>query len=174
MPVFVRRQGLHKAGALFGGLAFGAADEAGGLEHAVSGGRGHGGRVRIEHHECQAAVALQRMCQGIADDGLLLMRLQPVVARHRGVVLVGFAVAVAPAGEFARAEFQPGQQAGKGDFGERVHAFEKVYRRVAFIMGSPLAVQGSPSSFFVRTSSSVTAAMTSSFLLSLASRCSIL
>src|SRR5690606_16111033 len=79
-----------------------------------------------------------------------------------------------PARELAGTELAPPQEGREGDAGEGVHAFEEIDHRVAFVGGSPGVLQSSPSSFFVRTSSSVTAAMTSSFLLRRASSCSIL
>ena len=133
MPVLVRGQGLDEAGAFLRGLAFGAADQSGLFEHTIRRRRSHGGHVRIHHHEGQAAVAFQRVVEGITDDGLLFLWLQPVIARHLRVVLIGLAVASAPPAKLPGAEFQPRQEAGKGEFGEGVHAFEEVHHGIAFV-----------------------------------------
>ena len=70
MPVLVRGQGLDETGAFLRRLAFGAADQSGRFEHPIRRRRSHRGHVRIQHHEGQAAVAFQRVLEGVADDSL--------------------------------------------------------------------------------------------------------
>ena len=174
MPVLMRCDRLHKAGAFARWLAASAADEARILEYPVCGGWRNSDDVTVEHHKGEDAVAVHRMTLSIVNDGLFFPFLQPVVTRSLGVVLVGLAIALAPACELARAQLAPAQQAAQGNLSERVHMFEEVHHGVSLVGRRPCFLQSSPSSFFVRTSSSVTAAMTSSLRLRRASSCSTL
>ena len=148
MPVLVRGQGLDETGAFLRRLAFGAADQSGRFEHPIRRRRSHRGHVRIQHHEGQAAVAFQRVLEDVADDSLFFLWLQPMVARHLRVVVIGLAVASAPPGKFPGAECQPRQEAAKGEFGAGVHAFEEVHHGIAFVRGSPLLFSVLPKFFF--------------------------
>ena len=172
MPVFVRDERLDEASPFLGRLAIGSTNQSSGFEHAVGGGGGHGGHIGIEHHEGKAAVALQRMRAGVVDDGLTFPGFEPMIPRHQGVVFVGFSVSLPPAGELAGTEFTPAQEVAEGNGCQGVHALEEINDGVSVIRGSPGLLQSSPRSFFVRTSSSVTAAMTSSLRLRRASSCS--
>src|SRR5262249_10172600 len=130
--------------------------------------------VPVEHHEGQAAVALERVLRVEGDDGLLLGVVEPVVAGDPGVVLVGLAVAVLPGVPLARADADPGQEAGDGDASAPGPAVDEVHEGVARVVGDPGARQGSPSSFFSWTCSSMSSERTSCLRRSLSSRAAIL
>src|SRR4051812_25302041 len=55
-------------------------------QHAPYARRTHCHNACVEHHERQPAVALQRVLQIEADDGLLLPILQPEIPGNRPVV----------------------------------------------------------------------------------------
>src|SRR5215471_11624251 len=110
-------QRLDEALALGGGFAAVAFEQAGLLEDAVDAGGATGDHVGVEHHEGQAAVALQGALVVEVDDGLLLLGLEPVVAREQGVVLVGLAVAVLPGVPLGSGDPQPKQEGQRGDAG---------------------------------------------------------
>src|SRR5262249_25573311 len=144
------------------------------LEDAVDAGWAAGHDVLVEHHEGQAAVALQGV-QGVEiDNRLLLGGLQPVVARDPGVVLVGLAVAALPVVPLAGADADPQQEAADGDGGLGRPAVDEIDDGVAGVVGNPGATQGSPSSFFSWTCSSMSSARTSFLRWSLSSRAAIL
>ena len=133
LPIFVRRQALDEARAFLPRLAFGAPGQSSLFEQPIRRRRSHGGYVCIHQQEGQAAVAFQRVVDGITDDGLLFLGFQPVIARHLCGMLMGLAVASAPPGELPGAEFQSRQEPGKREFGEGVHAFEEVHHGIAFV-----------------------------------------
>jgi hypothetical protein len=94
----------------------------------------------VEHHEGQAAVALQRE-QGVeVEDGLLLRGFEPVVARDPGVVLVGLAVAVLPGVPLGGGQAEPQQEAGDGEAGLAGPAVDEVYEGIAGIVGNPASL----------------------------------
>src|SRR5262249_11952380 len=119
------------------------------------------GDVGVEHHEGQAAVALQGELLLEVEDGLLLLVVEPVVARDPGVVLVGLAVAVLPGVPLGGGEGQPAQEAGDGDAGLVGPAVDEVDDLVAGVVGNPASFQSSPSAFFSRTCSSRSSERTS-------------
>src|ERR1043165_6854331 len=92
-----------------------------------------------------------------------------MVAWHVAVVLVRLAVALLPGEELAARHADPRDEAIGSDLGLVGPDAHEVDDRVADVVGNPAAAQGSPSSFFVATSSAVTSAITLSFLASLAS-----
>jgi hypothetical protein len=110
VPVFVGLEGLGEANALLGGLGVVALQQSGGLEDAVDAGRATGDDVGIEHHEGQAAIALQGVQGMEVDDGPLLGVLQPVVAGDPGVVLVGLAGAVFPCVPLGGGQAEPQEE----------------------------------------------------------------
>ena len=112
--------------------------------------------VLVHHHVGQTAVALQRVRGLVADDGFLLPVLQPEVARHPAVVLVGLAVAPAPVVELARRDAQPVDEAGRRDAGLLAPAAHKVHDGIPRVVGNPGGPQSSPSSVFNATYSSIT------------------
>lgn len=72
MPVLVGLLGLDEAGAFFGGFGVGRANGPGLCEDTVSGGGAGSHDTAVDHHECQAAVALTGMDVLKVEDGLLL------------------------------------------------------------------------------------------------------
>src|SRR5262249_45310326 len=173
MPVFVRAQRLHEARALGGGLGRAPVEQAGLLEDAVDAGGTARDHVPVEHHEGQAAVALQREQRVEVADGLFLRVRQPVVAWDPGVVLVGLAVAVLPGVPLGGGEAEPAQQASDGQAGLVRPAVDEIDDLIAAVVGNPQSVQSSPSSFFSWTCSSMSSERTSCLRRSLASRAAI-
>jgi hypothetical protein len=110
MPVLVRLQGLDEPLALGGGLGGVADEQASPFEDAVDAGGATGHHVGVEHHERQAAVAFRGELPVEVEDRLLLLGLQPLVARDPGVVLVGLAVAVLPRVPLGGGDAEPQQE----------------------------------------------------------------
>jgi hypothetical protein len=71
------------------------------------------------------------------EDGLLLLVVQPVVARDPGVVLVGLAVAVLPGVPLGGGDAEPRQEAGDGDAGLVGPAVDEIDDLVAGVVGNP-------------------------------------
>src|SRR5580658_6440199 len=86
-------------------------------QHAPYGGRTHRHDVCVEHHERQPAVALQRVLEMKADDGLLLPILQPEVAGNPAVVLVHLPVGFPPVLELAGGDAEPPNEPPGADLG---------------------------------------------------------
>ncbi len=63
--------------------------------------------IIVEHHEREATVTVEWMAVVEVENRLFFPRLQPPVAGHLTVVLVGFAVTLRPLMVLARAQFQP-------------------------------------------------------------------
>jgi len=137
MPVLVRQQWLDKAFAFAGDLGRVAVEQAGLLEDAVDAGRTTGDDVLVEHHESQAALALQREQSMEVADGLFLLVFEPVVAWNPGIVLVGLAVAVLPGMPLGGGQTQPQQQAGHGNAGLVGPAVDEIDAVVADVVGNP-------------------------------------
>ena len=147
--------------------------QSGGLEDAIDAGRAAGDDVGIEHHEGQVAIAIERMLACEEADVLFLLVGEPVVAWDPGVVLVDLAEAVLPVVEFAGADADPGEEAADGDVRLVGPGADEVNDLVAGVVGNPAAGQGSPSSFFSWTCSSMSSPRTSFLRWSLAWSCSI-
>src|SRR5262249_49215323 len=130
--------------------------------------------VPVEHHERQPAIPFQRVQRVEVEDRLLLGGLQPVVARHPRIVLVGLAVAVLPVVPFARADADPQQEAADREGGLGRPVVDEIDDGVARVVGNPGATQGSPSSFFSWTCSSMSSAKTSFLRWSFSSKAAIL
>src|SRR4051812_38682839 len=163
-------QGLDEPLALGGGLGVVPVHESGGLEDAIDTGGAAGDDVCIEHHEGQAAIALQGEEGMEVEDGLLLLGVEPVVAWDPGVVLVGLAVAVLPGVPLGGGQAEPEQEAGDGKAGLAGPAVDEIDDLVAGVVGNPETVQSSPSAFFSRTCSSMSSERTSCLRCSLAWR----
>src|SRR5262249_22773230 len=86
---------------------------------------------------------------------------QPVVARDPGVVLVGLAVAVLPRVPLGGGNAKPQEEGHDGDAGLVGPALHEIDDLVAGVVGNPDAFQGSPSSFFSWTCSSISSERTS-------------
>src|SRR6266403_4283634 len=169
MPMLMGRQWLHEAFAFARGSTKAILEQTGGFEHPVHRRWTDRHQIAIQHHERQAPVTLQRILVEKADNGLPLPSFNLVIARHQGVVLIELAKALLPAPELARGKLDPFQKPARRQFGQRRPVMDKVYHRVANIVGHPDHGQLSPSSFFRRTISSTTTANTSSLRLSLLS-----
>jgi len=140
VPVLMRPQRLDEPRTLGGGLGGVAVEQASRFEDAVNTGGAARHDVLIEHHEGQAAVALQGEEGMEVEDGLLLLGLEPVVARDPGVVLVGLAVAVLPGVPLGGGQAQPQEEAGDGDAGLAGPAVDEVNDLVAGVVGNPASV----------------------------------
>src|SRR5262249_22521521 len=124
--------------------------------------RGAGGDdVGIEHQEGEPPVALQGVGTVELEEGRLLPRFEPPVARDQGVVLVGQAVTCPPVVELAGGEAEPADQASHGDLAAFGPVPEEVDEGGAGIVGNPDSVQSSPSAFFRLIGSSLNSATTS-------------
>src|SRR5215208_16201 len=167
VPVLMGPQGLDEASPLLRGLGVPAVEDAGGGEDTVDARRAGGDDLLVEHHEGQPAVSLEREPVVEVEDGLLLVRQEPVVAWDQGIVLVGLAVALAPVEELAAADADPGDEPVGGNLGLRRPVANEVDDVVARVMGNPATRQGSPRSFFSWVYSAAISAMTPSFLASL-------
>src|SRR5579883_1003159 len=106
-----------------------------------------------------------RLPQGVGpvelEDGRLLPRFEPPVARDQGVVLVGRPVACPPVVELAGGDAEPADDASHGDRGAFGPVPDEVDDGGAGIVGNPDSVQSSPSSFFSLICSSINSATTS-------------
>jgi hypothetical protein len=94
----------------------------------------------VEHHEGQAAVALQGEEGVEVEDGLFFLRLQPVVARYPGIVFVGLAVTVLPGVPLGGGDAQPEQERKDGNAGLVGPAVNEIDDLVAAVMGNPASV----------------------------------
>jgi hypothetical protein len=94
----------------------------------------------VEHHESQSAVALQRVVGVEVADRLLLVVLQPVVARDPTVVLVGLAVTVLPGVPLGGGQAKPDEEAQNGDTGFVGPAVDEINDLVAGVVGNPASV----------------------------------
>src|SRR5690606_1284009 len=102
-------------------------------------------------------------------DLLPLGGLDPMIAGHQRVVLVGLAVALPPVEELPPGNTDPANEAVGGDFGLVRPRANEVDDLVARVVRDPAALQGSPEVFFNFTYSSEISAITASFLASFAS-----
>lgn len=174
VPVLMHPKGLLKARAFLGGLGVVPLQQSGLLEDAVHAGGAAGHDILVEHHEGQAAIALQGKTLMEGDDGLLLVADEPVVPRDPGVVLVGLAVTVLPRMPLGGGEAEPEQEGQDSQAGFVGPLVDKVNDLVADVMGDPEAGQSPPSSFFKPTCSSMSSESTSFLRWSLSSRAAIL
>src|SRR4029450_13232968 len=108
------------------------------------------------------------------DDRIVFPLLKPVIAWNEDVMFVGFAVAIPPLVILGAGKVHPAHQVQWADLGACREPLDEVDDIVTSVVGNPASAQLSPSSFFVRTSSSTTSASTSVLFLSLASSAAIL
>src|SRR5689334_613723 len=108
-----------------------------------------------------------------ADNGHLFPRLQPMIARHQSVVLVGFAVTITPGVKLAPAQTDPVNQLQGTYLGALRPVCDKIHDHLADIVCHPKGPQLSPSSFFKRVCSSSNSESTSFLRWSFCSRASI-
>ncbi len=96
VPVLLGTQGLLEAPPLELGLVMPRPDRPGLEQDAVDARWAGGDDVGIEHHEGAPSVTLQGVGLVELEDGRILPRFEPTVARDQGVVLVGQAVVCPP------------------------------------------------------------------------------
>src|SRR5580658_2413980 len=177
VPMLVRLERLHKAGAFARGFLPEILDQPGSFHDSVNAAGTHGHHVSIEHHEGQPPIAFQRILSGKLDDGAFFPILQPVVAWHQAIVFVGLAKTFLPAVVFSRGKLDPAEHPLGGELGAAGPVADKIHHLVPDVMGDPGHAQLSPSSFFNWMCSAMISAMTSSLVLSfsssLATFCSI-
>lgn len=97
------------------------------------------------------------------DDRVSFLSLKPVVTRNPSVVLVDFAITLLPVEVFAGADPDPANDLAGWDFGFLFPGSDIVDDGIADVVGNPLSIQSSPSSFFSLTCSSRSSATTSFF-----------
>ena len=107
MPVLMGPEGLLETVTLARSLGIPALQEPGGFEYPIGAGGRDGHHVTIQHHESQPAVTLQRELMMESNNGHLFPRLQPMIAWHQSVVLIGFAVTITPRVKLAPAQTHP-------------------------------------------------------------------
>jgi hypothetical protein len=105
VPVLMRGERLHKAGAFKRALRLPGVEQASALEDAIGARRAHRHDVAIKHHEGEPAIALQRELMVEVNDGILFPLLEPVITGNEDVVFVGLTIAISPrsAGKVKRA-----------------------------------------------------------------------
>jgi len=139
MPVIMRLQGLHEAGAFLAGPGRLPGQESGLFQDAIDTGRTAGDLVGIEHHEGQAAIAFERIGPREGNDAMLFVIGEPMIARDPGIVLVDLAEAADPIVIFAGADADPGQKPRGRDVGFARPGADEIDDRVARVMGNPAA-----------------------------------
>src|SRR5579871_913249 len=169
MPLLMRLEGLHEAGALAGDVGGVPGQESRLLENAVDAGRAARNDIGIEHHESQAAIALAGVLLGERADAGDLVFGEPMIAWHPGVVLVDLTEALSPVLVLAAADTDPGHKAGDREFGLIGPGADEVDDPIAGVVGDQAALQRSPFLFFSSVRASMSSAMTSFFFWSLAS-----
>ena len=172
MPVLMGPKRLLETVTLARSLGIPALQEPGGFEYPIGAGGRDGHHITIQHHEGQPAIAFQRELMMEADNGHLFPRLQPMIARHQSVVLVGFAVTITPRVKLAPAQIDPANQLQGTDFGPFRPVCNEIHDRVANVVRHPKGSQLSPSSFFKRVCSSNSSERTSFLRCSFCSRAS--
>jgi len=140
MPVFVWAQGLDETLALGGGFRGVTVEQTSLLEDAVDTGGAAGDDILVEHHEGQAAIALQGEQRVEVADGLFLDLLQPVIAWDGAIVFVCLAVAVLPGVPLGGGQAEPHQKAEDGQAGLVGPAVDEIDDLVAGVVGNPAAV----------------------------------
>jgi len=143
----MRLRRLLEAGSLAGGVALPPRQPPGVREHPPDAGGTDRDDVGIQHHEGQAAIALQGMLGLKVEDGLLLPVLQPEVPGNPTVVLVDPAVALPPVVELAGAHAQPADEAPGADLGGLGAAPDEIHDLIPHIVGHPDPAQSSPRLF---------------------------
>lgn len=75
------------------------------------------------------------------EDGLLLPRLEPVIAGHDPMLFAHAAVALAPVVELASRQLEPGQEGTDREFGQTGPVGDEVQYFIAQVMGNPAAAR---------------------------------
>ena len=150
VPLLMRLERLHVAGAFLGDVGRLPGQESRLFEDAIDAGRAASDDVGIEHHEGHAAITLVGILAGeLADAGDFVLG-EPVIARHPGVVLIDLAEAVDPVVVLAAGDAEPGHEARDRDVGLLRPGADEIDELVARVVGDPTLVQSSPFLFFPR------------------------
>jgi hypothetical protein len=168
VPVLVGRHRLLESSAFGVWRAVPPREAAGTLEDSIDRGRAGGHHIGVHHHVGQPAVAFQRMLGMEAKDCFALPSFKPMIAGYEPVVLVHFAVPLSPVVELAHADPHLPYQLPGGQFRPPAPLGHVIDDFIPYVMRHPLAVQSAPSSFFKLTFSSISSAITSFFVMSLA------
>jgi len=116
VPVLVWAEGMVKTGAFKRDLDVVPPKPTCVTKHTVHARGACGDDIGIEHHEGEAAVALERILVVVVDDGLPFPVEKPPVAGHPAIVLVDPAIPRAPVIELAGADAGPGDEPLGRDF----------------------------------------------------------
>jgi hypothetical protein len=133
-------------------------DQPGVAEHAIDAGGTDRDHIRVEHHEGESPVTFEGMAPVKLEDGHLLPRLKPPVARDQGIVLVGQLVARLSVVERPGRDPEPGDEPGDGNLGSPRRSPDEVHDAIAGVVENPSLGQSSPSSFFGWICSSISSA----------------
>ena len=93
MPLLMRLEGLHEAGAFLGDVGRLPGQESRFFEDAIDAGRAAGDDVGIEHHEGHAAITVAGIWRAKLQMRDFVLG-EPVIAWDPGVVFVDLAEAV--------------------------------------------------------------------------------
>jgi hypothetical protein len=137
VPMLVRFKGLDEAGAFLGDVGRGAGEQSGFFENAIDAGGATSDLIGIEHHEGEAAIAIEGMGAGKSADAEFFIVGEPMVAWDPSVVFVDLAETLFPVVEFAGADADPGQEATDRDFGLVAPAADEIDELIADIVGNP-------------------------------------
>lgn len=128
---------LFEACAFLGRLDVSAVKPASVFENSIRRTGTYGDDIRVEHHERQSPVTFKWIAIVEVNNGLLLPRFEPPIARDLAVVLAGFTVAFVPGVVLAAGQLQPEQQLLHRSGGPNRPVLQVVDNRVAGIMGNP-------------------------------------
>jgi hypothetical protein len=137
VPVFMRGERLHKAGAFKRGLRLPGVKQCRALQHPVGARGAHRHDVAIEHHEGEPAIALQRELMVEVNDRILFPLLEPVITRNEDVVFVSFAVAIPPLVILGAGKFHPAHQTQRADLGTGREPLDEIDDRVTGVVSNP-------------------------------------
>ena len=174
MPVLMGPERLDETGTLLRRLAVEAVEATRGPQHPERRRRTHCDNIVVEHHEAQAAIAIEGMSIEVVDDRTPLPWLDPMVSRDLAVMLVRPAVVLLPLVELAAGYAKPGNESLRRKLSLRRPLRHEVQDLVSGVRSNPSTRQGSPRLFFSRTNSSEISAITLSFFASFASSASTL
>jgi hypothetical protein len=137
VPVFMRLEGLLKAGSFLRGLTVESIHHAGFAKNAVNRRGTDSHDASIQHHERQPPVAFQGMAAVEVQDRFLLPIFEPEISRDRTVVFVDFAVAFLPVEELAATDAQPSHDLLSGDFASLIPVIDVINDLITSVVGNP-------------------------------------
>lgn len=173
VPMLMSPQGLRKPRAL-SRRAFLPPIESSSLRQDAIDGRGaDGDDVLVEHHERQASISFEWILRVKLEDRIFFFLGEPEVARYIRVMLVCLAIPFLPIVKLTFGNPDPAHEFFAWKFGFLGPNADEIDNFITRIVRNPLAAQSPPNSFFSLTYSSEISAMTSSFLVNLASSCAM-